>query len=271
MSSRILTRRLGIAVVAVITIVIIIMVVMVGWQTVPVGTRGVLLNFGKADPMPLSPGLHLITPFFQNIETMNTQTQISTTTADAASSDLQDVSTTIAINWHISPADTVTIYSNLGQAYADKVIAPAVQETVKQVAAKFSAAELITQRPIAKNEITSLITTRLANYGIQVEAVSITDFKFSDSFTQAIEAKVTAAQNADRAYNQVLTAKFEAEQAVQTANGTATSIKIIQDQLNKSPQYIHYLIASKWNGMLPTVVGSGGIPLLNIPIGNQTK
>lgn len=104
-----------------------------------------------------------------------------------------------------------------------------------------------------------------------VEAVSITDFKFSDSFTQAIEAKVTAAQNADRAFNQVLTAKYEAEQAVQQANGTATSIRIIQTQLQKSPEYIHYLLATKWNGVLPNVVGSGGIPLLNIPMGNQTK
>jgi prohibitin 2 len=200
---------------------------------------------------------------------MNVQTQISSTVTDAASSDLQDVSTTVAINWHINPSDTVTIYSNLGQDYADKVIAPAVQETVKQVAAHYTASQLITERPLAKNEITSLITSRLATYNIVVEAVSITDFKFSDSFTQAIEAKVTAAQNADRAFNQVLTAKYEAEQAVQSANGTATSIKIIQTQLQKSSEYIHYLLATKWNGILPTVV-SGGIPLLNIPL-NQTR
>jgi hypothetical protein len=59
---------------------------------------------------------------------------------------------------------------------------------------------------------------------------------------------------------------------VQSANGTATSIKIIQNELNRSPQYIQYLIASKWNGQLPAVT-SGGIPLLNIPMstGNQTK
>lgn len=250
---------------------IIVAVLIESWQTVPVGQRGVLLTMGKADPTPLNPGLHIVTPFFQTIETMNVQTQISSTTANAASSDLQDVSTQIAINWHIAPQDTVTIYSNLGQDYADKVIAPAVQETVKQVAAHYTASQLITQRPLAKNEITSLITTRLGVYGIQVEAVSITDFKFSDSFTQAIEAKVTAAQNADRAFNQVLTAKYEAEQAVQQANGTATSIRIIQTQLQKSPEYIHYLLATKWNGVLPNVVGSGGIPLLNIPMGNQTK
>jgi prohibitin 2 len=132
-ANRILTRRLGIAVVAVIAVIIIVMIVMAGWQTVPVGTRGVLLTMGKADDVPLNPGLHIITPFFQNIETMNVQTQISNTDANAASSDLQDVTTSIAINWHIDPSDTVTVYSNLGQDYANKVIAPAVQETVKQV------------------------------------------------------------------------------------------------------------------------------------------
>jgi prohibitin 2 len=264
-------NKLIIIIIGAIVFGIATITLMESWQTVPVGTRGVLLNFGKADPVPLQPGLHIVTPFFQNIATMNVQTQISSTVADAASSDLQDVSTTVALNWHIAPQDTVAIYSNLGQDYADKVIAPTVQETVKQVAAKFSASELITQRPIAKNEITNLITTRLAAYNIVVEAVSITDFKFSDAFTQAIEAKVTAAQNADKAYNQVLTSKFEAEQAVQQSNGTATSIRIIQTQLSKSPQYIQYLIASRWDGHLPNVVGGGGIPLLNIPMGNQTR
>jgi regulator of protease activity HflC (stomatin/prohibitin superfamily) len=59
-----ITRRLGIAIFSVIALLIIIMIVMVGWQTVPVGTRGVLLTMGKAEAIPLNPGLHIITPFF---------------------------------------------------------------------------------------------------------------------------------------------------------------------------------------------------------------
>jgi regulator of protease activity HflC (stomatin/prohibitin superfamily) len=50
---------------------IIVAVLIESWQTVPVGQRGVLLTMGKADPTPLNPGLHIVTPFFQTIETMN--------------------------------------------------------------------------------------------------------------------------------------------------------------------------------------------------------
>ena len=127
-----------------------------------------------------------------------------------------------------------------------------------------SRAELITKRPAAKNEGTVLITARLANYNIVVDAISITNFSFSSVFTQAIESKVTAVQDAERAENQLQTIKIQAEQAVAQANGTAHSIQLIQDQLQKSPDYIKCLLATKWNGILPQVTGTGGFPLLNI-------
>jgi hypothetical protein len=39
----------------------------------------------------------------------------------------------------------------------------------------------------------------------------------------------------------------------------ALSIKIKQQQLAKSPQYVEYLKTTKWNGVLPQVTGSGGL------------
>jgi len=155
--------------------------------TINAGEVGVLLTFGQANPNPLEPGLHLINPFTQLVARVNVQTQLASQDAAAASSDLQDVTTTVAINYHVNPTDAVNLYVHLGPGYADKIVGPAVQETIKQVAAHYSAAELITKRPAAKNE-----ATRLANYNIVVDAISITNFSFSNVFTQAIEAKVTA-------------------------------------------------------------------------------
>ena len=74
---------------------------------------------------------------------------------------LQILRCNAAINYHVNPQDAVTLYVHLGPGYADKVISPAVQETIKQVVAHYSAAELITKRPLVKNEATNLITTRL--------------------------------------------------------------------------------------------------------------
>jgi regulator of protease activity HflC (stomatin/prohibitin superfamily) len=237
--------------------------------TINAGEVGVLLTFGQASPQPLNPGLHLINPFTQSVVRINVQTQLASQDAAAASSDLQDVSTTVAINYHVNPQDAVTLYVHLGPTYADKVISPAVQETIKQVAAHYSAAELITKRPAAKNEATVLITARLANYNIVVDAISITNFSFSQVFTQAIENKVTAVQQAQQAENQLLTIRIQAQQAVATANGTANSIKLIENQLERSPNYLKYYALQRWNGILPTVTGGAGIPLIDIR--NVTK
>jgi len=88
--------------------------------------------------------------------------------------------------------------------------------------------------------------------------LSITNFSLSQVITQAIEAKVTAVQQAQQAENQLQTIKIQAEQTVAQANGTAHSIQLIQNQLQKSPDYVKYLIATG------NQVTSGGIPLINI-------
>jgi prohibitin 2 len=256
----------GIGIVAVIIISVVAIASMV---TINAGNVGVKLTWGQADPTPLGPGLHFVLPIAQSISVLNVQTQLSTQEADAATSDLQDVSTTVAINYHINPADAVALYIHLGSDFADKIIAPAVQESMKQVAAQYSAAELITKRPEAKNQATELISQRLAVYNIVLDTLSITNFQFSPTFTQAIEAKVTAVQHAEQEQNNLVTAGIVAKQAVAQANGTAQSIKLIENQLEQSPNYIHYFALQKWNGVLPKVTG-GAIPFISVRGDNDT-
>jgi regulator of protease activity HflC (stomatin/prohibitin superfamily) len=69
----------------------------------------------------------------------------------AASNDPQEVQTTIALNYHISPSQANIIYQQLGVDYADRIIAPTIQESVKASVAKFNAEELITKNGYCKN------------------------------------------------------------------------------------------------------------------------
>ena len=68
----------------------------------------------------------------------------------SASKDLQDVSTQVALNYHLNPAKAQVAYQQLGFDYANRVIIPAIQESVKQINARFNAEELITKRETAK-------------------------------------------------------------------------------------------------------------------------
>ena len=261
-------------IVAIIMVVIIAVLLVTtlanAYQTVPSGYEGVVLQWGNPVRTTGS-GLQTITPFVEDIVNVNVQTQSATAQESAASSDLQRVQATVTVNYQLDAAYAKEIYINLRDEYQSRVIIPAMQDALKASTAKFQATELITQREVAKTTFQDLLQQKLNQYHININSVSITDFQFSDSFTTAIEAKVTAEQNALAAQNQLQVVQFQAQQqiiqatanataismqaigsanaTVINANATAQAIQIIQSQL--TPSYIQYLYAIGWDGKLP--------------------
>lgn len=260
--------------------VFVLVIVFNSFYTIRSGQEGVLLTFNKADPVAKGDGLHMKVPIVQKIVKFDVQTQKYEAHAAAASKDLQDVSTNVAVNYHLSKGTTPMLFTEIGAAYEERVIQPAVQEVVKAVTAKFTAEELITRREEVKNGIFVLLKERMASRNINVEELAITNFAFSQSFTQAIEAKVTAEQEALTQRNKLEQVKYEAQQLVATAEGQkeaaiavatgeAEKVKLVQQQLMQSPQYIEYIKAQRWNGALPAfyMAGSSGSNLLfNVPM-----
>ncbi len=194
---------------------------------------------------------------------MDVKTQKYEADATAASNDMQITKTTVAVNYHLVPTDANVIYQEVGMGYESKIIAPAIQEVVKAATANFKAEELITQRPLVKDEIEQALKEKMLERGIVVETVYITNFDFSPEFNEAIELKVKAQQMALQAENDLLRIEVEAKQKVTQAQAEADSIEIIQEQLSVSPEYVNYLTVMKWNGVLPKVTG-GAIPLISV-------
>lgn len=260
---------------------VILLVVMFGsMYTVKSGQEGVLLTFGKADMIAKEPGLHFKVPIVQKIVKFDVKTAKYEAGAQAASRDLQDVSTNVALNYHLLIGDTPRVFSEMGPYYEERVIQPAVQEVVKSVAAKYTAEELITKRPDVKRDIEEQLIERIEPRGIKMESLAITNFQFSEAFTSAIEAKVTAEQEKLKADRDLLrieveaaqiaaTAKGERDATIARAEGNAQQIKLLGDaeaqriqrvqaSLDKSPQYIEWVKADKWTGELPKVMMTGG-------------
>lgn len=258
--------RIGRVVAFVIVMILLIVSIVGSFVTIPAGSRGVVLTFGAVEPQILGEGLHTITPFKNSVIAMSVQTQKFEVDATAASHDLQDTMTKVAVNYHLNPDDVNIIYQKIGINYQSTVIAPAIQEVVKATTANYNAEELITERPVVKEKIEASLKDRLTPMGIIVDAVSITDFQFSEQFSKAIESKVEAQQLALKAENDLKRITIEAEQSVAKAKGDAQAIDIIQQQLAKSPTYIQWYAVSKWSGILPQVTG-GAIPLIQLPTG----
>ena len=195
----------------------------------------------------------------------------------SASKDLQSVETTVTVNYHPDKERVHVLFKEIGLDYENRVIQPAIEETVKQVTANYNAEELITKRPLVKSDIETAIRDRLNQFDIVTEVISITDFEFSILFNKAIESKVEAEQNALRAENDLRRIQVEAQQHEATAEGIANAniaeargeakaIAIINQALAQNPNYLEWLKTQAWDGKLPLVVGEGGTPFIQIPV-----
>lgn len=277
----------------IIGFIMLIIVLASAVKIVDAGYRGILLNFGAVDTsVALNEGIHFVVPFRDSVVQLEVRTQKTVENAASASNDLQDVSTQVALNYHINPDTAQVLFQQIGFDYANRVIAPAIQESVKQVTARFNAENLITNRETVKAEIESQIKQRLASYNILVETISITEFQFSEQFRRAVESKVEAEQRALQANNDLRRIQIEAQQVeakavgdqkaniahaegvrqsnVLQAEGESEAIRIIDTQLRQNPTYLEWLKTQRWNGVLPLVTGGeGATPFIQIPSETQ--
>src|SRR2546428_7593968 len=137
------------------------------------------------------------------------------------------------------------------------------RSTIKASTAKFTAEQLITQRAAVKALADQILESRVQPFGLRVAATSITQFEFTPTFTQAIEAKVTAEQNALQAKNRLLQVEYEAKQKVAAAQGEAQALSLRRTQLN--PEILQLEAIQKWDGHLPQIMGTGAVPFVNLP------
>ena len=224
------------------------------------GEQGVIFNtFSGVKEKTYDEGFHFKMPFFEKPYRFEVRTQVYDADASAASKDLQVVSTKVALNFHVEKAYLNTLFKEIGGEYRDRIIRPSVQEVVKAVTSKHIAEELITKRELVKDEIKNALRERLAVSHLILDDLSITNFDFSQEFNHAIEQKVTAEQNALKELNNLKLVEYQAQQSVAKARGEAEAIKLTNEELQKSPQYVSYLMIQKWDGKMPLSVGGGSL------------
>jgi len=245
-----------------IVIVILLVVLFNSFQVVGAGERGVVFSklSGVRDAQ-LGEGLHFKIPFIEEIIPIDVKVQKSQTDARAASKDLQNISSTIAVNFHLDPSRAHKVYQEIGVSYKERVIDPAVQEAVKSVTAHFTAEELITRRGEVKDAVKENLSERLQRFNIIVDEFSIVNFDFSPEFNAAIEAKQTAEQSALKAKRDLDRIRIEAEQRVTQARAEAESQRLQRETL--TPIMLQLRAIEKWDGKLPQVSG-GATPFIDL-------
>jgi len=253
----------------VLGVIIIVLIMFKPWVLVGAGQRGVVQNFGAVQDNVLSEGIHFKIPVVQTVILMDVKIQKVTTDAASSSSDLQDVDMSVALNYHVIPDKANLVYQTIGVEFKERIIDPAIQEVMKAVSARYTAEELITKRPAVSSEMRESLTTRLIESNIAVDAFSIINFSFSQTFTDAIEAKQTAEQNALKAKRDLDRIKVEAEQTIAAATAEAEALRL--QKMNITPDLIELRkieanlnAKEKWNGILPEETGAGAIPFIGV-------
>lgn len=248
-------------VIAIIALILLIST----FYIVGAGERAVLITLGNPSDSIITEGLHFKIPFIQTVRIFDIKTMKDEVDATAASKDLQTVSAKVAVNYHLQEGSAPRIYREVGTGYVDRILSPAIQESVKAATAQYTAEELITKRELVRETIKTLLISKMEQRGLTIEDVLITNFDFSKSFNDAIENKVTMEQNALAAKNKLQQIEFEAKQRVTQAEGEAEAIRIqaqaIQAQGGK--EYVNLQAIAKWDGKLPTYTG-GVIPFVNV-------
>lgn len=253
--------------------ILLIVALFILWPfaTVPAGYVGVMTTFGAPSPTVYEPGIHFRLPISQSMHNVYAGVYKAQSDVAGSSKDLQQVDMKVAVNFNILPTAAVGVYSNLGGDPWTQVMDPAVHDVVKAVAARYEATDLIQKRDQVSQEVREALLTRFKNIGVNVSAVNIVDFQFSKQFNDAIEAKITAQQNALRVENEIAQTKWEAqkrvvesEAALQVAQNNAKANELMGKSLEANPALVEMKKIERWDGHYPTYMMGGALPMIQI-------
>lgn len=268
MRAQSLARLIGVAIV----FFVILITAATSTFVVQPGNRGVEVTLGKVSPVFKPEGFGFKTPFITTIVPVLIRQQTRGVQADCFSSDLQQVKTELSVLYRIPEASVVQIYQGYAGDPFDSLIAPRVQEALKEVTAMQSAEQIVKNREDIKNKALAATRQKIGSL-LHVEDIVIQNIELSKELETAIEAKMVQEQEAAKAKFTQQKTQIEADTAIIRAKGEAESIRIRGEALKLTPAFIELQIVEKWDGKAPLVVGGdggGGVNML-LPLADLEK
>ena len=220
------------------------------------GTRGVLVTLGKVSPSALPEGFGTKSPFISHVQPVLVRQQTRELPAECYSSDLQQVNMRLRVLYRIPEASVVKIYQDYAGEPFDSLVAPRVQEALKEVTALQSAEQIVKKREEIKTRTLASTSYKIDRL-LLVEDIVLENITLSRELEAAIESKMVQEQEAAKARFTQQKAQIEADTAIIKAKGEAEAIRIRGEALRDTPGLIQLQIVEKWDGRSPLVVGGG--------------
>jgi len=227
------------------------------------GYRGIIVTMGSVSPRIMDEGMNFKIPLVQSIVEISVRVSRTEVDSSAASKDLQEIGTHVVVNYHLDPTAVNRLYQNVGLSFESNIIIPAVYESVKFATAQFTASDLIVKRDSVSHMIKENLKEKLLKYHIILDEINIKNFNFSKTFSESIELKQKAEQDALKATNDLVRIKVEAEQKIAEARADAEALRLKSLQI--TPLMIQLEALKKWDGKFPVYMMGNTLPFINIP------
>jgi len=179
-------------------------------------------------------GTHFMIPWVQRPIVFDIRARPKNVPSVTGSKDLQNVNITLRVLFRPQPDKLPNIYTTLGVDYDDRVLPSITNEVLKAVVAQFDAGELITQREMVSARVNSELTARADQFGLILDDISITHLTFGREFTQAVELKQVAQQEAEKARFLVEKAEQIKKASIIAAEGDTEAAELLSKAFTKA-------------------------------------
>jgi regulator of protease activity HflC (stomatin/prohibitin superfamily) len=258
-----LTKLLTVKTIGLTLVTLFILIIGCGsYFTVGAGVVGVTFNSMTGSTQSHSNGVHFKLPLITDVIKFDVKTQREDIKADSASKDLQKVLVHVVINYHLDYTKVNELYVKVGRDFVDKVIHPAVNESVKAAVAQFPVEEIIVKREDVKTMVEAALKERLAVYNIILESVNLVNISFDEEFNKVVEEKQIEEQKIKTAEYKKKQAEQEKQSTILTAEGEARKQELLRATISKDTVMMKWI--DKWDGKLPTYM-TGDKTMMMIP------
>ena len=163
------------------------------------GYRGVVVTLGNVAPGFRPEGFGFKQPFITRVEQISIRQQTRAMPAECYSSDLQQVKMEVRVLYRVPEKTVVKIFQDYAGEPFDTLIAPRVQEALKEVAATQSAEQIVKRREEIKQRALELARRKIGVDFLTVSDLVIYNLKLSPELEAAIEMKMVQEQEAEKA------------------------------------------------------------------------
>ncbi|MBL7544289.1 MAG: prohibitin family protein [Bdellovibrionaceae bacterium] len=237
-----------------------------GFEIVDTGYRGIETRLGAVQGEPLPEGLHFYNPFTSSITEYSVRQEKWEETTSIFTRDTQNVSVKFAVVYYADPAHVHTLFRDVGRldALTDKIIKPVVLGSIKDAIGEVIADELVMKRELVTKSALKEVVENLEKKNVIVTDLQFVNLDFDNAYEQAVEQKVVAIQNAQKAKNETVRIQEEAFQTVKTAQAEAESMRIKSQALAQNKGLVQFELAKKWDGVLPVYMFGNSVPLIDL-------